>query len=47
MIYSVDTGLLTGEQPQDRYDEIEAVLRPQILRMLLCRVSFEDAHDLT
>jgi RNA polymerase sigma factor (sigma-70 family) len=47
MMNMVDTGIISGEQPQDSFDEIEAVLRPQVLRMMLCRVSVEDAQDVT
>lgn len=44
---TMDRGVLTGEQPQDRFEDIESTLRPQILRMMLCRLSIDDAQDVT
>ncbi len=43
----VDSGILAGERPEDRFEDVESILRPQILRMMLCRVSPDDAHDIT
>lgn len=44
---TVEFGIGASENPEDCFEDVEAVLRPQILRVMLCRVSAEDAQDIT